>query len=511
MHTVFPVNVQAKSSNQQKEKVGTGSMSNFKYKFQMYKHLQAKTQEIYAEARRVAEDLGIAALKGKIGLTGAISGCPAPMRRNVLEAITQGEQQVIPLARLVDEIREIVKDVYGDEFDACPVNTCEGGLWVTFDTLFSPPLTGRGDKYRARYIVPYEKHMHHQASYGRPVPAKYKEIIADRGSTPGEFGFSGKRLDNLDVVIVPLEGGQYPNHGIKYHPVPLLTKVDPEASLEVIAATAETHAPYLSGFSSLGYDTPGYGYSVKDESGAPVLQKGMAELAREFDVPYVVDNAWGLPFVGHDPRKTGADIVIYSMDKATGSGTSGLIIGREDVMVPVRRALGMHGDRYGTTASYGKAAYVILDPGKEALLTQVEVLKDLRDNPKLYTDQVDRLYNIVISEFDKVHPKLRQGLRITKSYNSSTVEINYEDTWKDGMGFPIFSIEDMYAGSHLLQVGCGQMGIIATISYDANIFISPGQGTCDQEGNLIEERMQLAIKGLAALMEIIGRHSGFLS
>jgi len=55
------------------------------------------------------------------------------------------------------------------------------------------------------------------------------------------------------------------------------------------------------------------------------------------------------------------------------------------------------------------------------------------------------------------------------------------------------------------------MGIIATISYDANIFISPGQGTCDEEGNIIEEKMRLAIKGLFALIEIIGRYSGFLS
>ncbi|MGI6628208.1 MAG: hypothetical protein ACOX4K_07690 [Bacillota bacterium] len=485
-------------------------MSSFKYKFQMYKHLQANTQNIYAEAKKAAEELGIGELKGQIGLTGAISGCPAPMRKNVLEAITKGEKQVIPLVRLVDEIREIVKDVYGDEYDACPVNTCEGGLWVTFDTLFAPPLTGRGDKYRARYIVPWEKHMHHQAGYGRPVPPKYKEIVADRGSTPGELGFSGKRLDNLDVVIVPLEGACYPNHGIKYHPVPLLTEVDPEASLEVIAATAEAHAPYLSGFSSLGYDTPGYGYSIKDENGAAVLQKGIGELAREFDVPYVVDNAWGLPFVGHDPRHTGADVVIYSMDKATGSATSGLIIGREDVMVPIRRALGMHGDRWGTTASYGKAAYVMLDPGKDALLTQAVVLKDLRDNPELYTKQVDHLYEIVKSEIDKANPRLKQGLRITKSYNSSTVEINYEDTWKNGMGFPIFPIEDMYAGSHLLQTGCSQMGIIATISYDANIFISPGQGTCDEEGNLVEDKMRLAIKGLVALMEIIGKYSGYL-
>ena len=124
-------------------------MSIFKYKFQMYKHLQAKTPEIYAEARKAADDLGITKYRGQIGLTGAISGCPAPMRRNVMEAIMEGERRSIPLATLVEEIREIVKDVYGDEFDACPVATCEGGLWVTFDTLFSPPLAGRGEIGRA--------------------------------------------------------------------------------------------------------------------------------------------------------------------------------------------------------------------------------------------------------------------------------------------------------------------------------------------------------------------------
>ena len=43
-------------------------MSNFKYKFQMYKHLQAKTPEIYAEARKAADDLGIASIRVRKGL-----------------------------------------------------------------------------------------------------------------------------------------------------------------------------------------------------------------------------------------------------------------------------------------------------------------------------------------------------------------------------------------------------------------------------------------------------------
>ncbi|MGB9867079.1 MAG: hypothetical protein ACPLPR_04100 [Bacillota bacterium] len=486
-------------------------MAKFKYRWQMYKNIQANLANIYAEAKKAAAEIGITdELRGKIGLTGAVSGCPAPLTKAVLEASEKGATEVIPLSTLVEQIREIVKDVYGDEWDVCPVNTCEAGLWVTFDVLFTPPLTGRGDNYRARYIAPYEKHMHHQASYGRPFPPKYKDFLADRGCTAGELGFYGKRQNNLDVVIVKLAGARYDCHGIKFWPVPLLTEVDPEASAEKLASAADDHVEFLSGFTSLGYDTPGYGYGAKDSDGTPLLQKYIGELAQEFDVPYVVDNAWGLPFVGTDPRKIGADVIIYSMDKASGAATSGLIIGKEEYMVPIRRALGMHGDRYGTLASYGKAAYVTQDPGKEALITQVAVLKQLRDNPKFFTSTVDQLYDIVIDEFKDLHPKIRQGLIVSKSYNCGTVEVNYENTWKgEGFGFPIFSIEDMYAGTHAIQTGLSQMGVVPTIAYDGNIMISPGQGTSDPDGNIIPERMRLAVRALVRLMNIVGKYSGF--
>jgi len=289
-----------------------------KFKFEMYKHLQASIPKIYEDAKKAADEIGIPSeLRGRFGLTGAISGCPAPLRKDVEDYVAQGSKEVIPLAKLVDEIREIVKSVYGDGYDVCPVNTCEAALWVSFDSLFTPPNLGRGDNYRARYIVPYEKHMHHQGGYGRPFPPRFKDYLADRGSTPGELGFYGKRQNNTDTIIVPLEGARYDNHGIKYWPVPLLTEVDPEASIEKIAMVAERHAPYLTGFSSLGYETPGYGYGAKDEEGTPLLQKYLAELAHEFDVPYVIDNAWGIPFIGTDITKSGADIITYAMDKAS--------------------------------------------------------------------------------------------------------------------------------------------------------------------------------------------------
>ena len=76
------------------------------------------------------------------------------------------------------------------------------------------------------------------------------------------------------------------------------------------------------------------------------------------------------------------------------------------------------------------------------------------------------------------------------------------------MGIPIFSIEDMYSASNIFQDGMSQMGIIPTIAYDANIFISGGLGTSDHNGNIIHERMQECVKGLVKLIEITCEHAG---
>jgi len=487
-------------------------MGKFKYKYQMYKHLQMNIATIYADARAAADEIGIPKeLRGKFGLTGAISGCPAPLRDDIMHAGEALAKEVVPLAKMVDDIRELVKSVYGDEYDAAPTSTCEAGLWVAFDSLCSPPNLGRGDNYRARYIAPYEKHFHHQGGYGRPYPARYKDIIADRGSTAGELGFYGKRQNNLDTVITRLAGAKYDVHGIKYHPVPLLTEVDARKSYDEVKKIADIHRDMLTGITSLAYETPGYGYAAKSKDGAPELQKLYAEIANYYGIPYIQDNAWGLPFVGSDPRKTGADVVIYSMDKATGAATSGLIIGKEEYMVTIRRAMGMHGDRWGTTASYGKAAYVGFDPGKEALATQIQALKVLRDNPEVLTKSVDDLEKIVREEFAKIDSKLKQGIVITKSYNSRAVEVNYEGTWKGSeLGIPIFSIEDMYSGTNLFQSGMAQMGVIPTVAYDGNIYISPDLATTDSKGNLLPDVTRYGIKALVRLIEIVCKHAGII-
>lgn len=55
-----------------------------------------------------------------------------------------------------------------------------------------------------------------------------------------------------------------------------------------------------------------------------------------------------------------------------------------------------------------------------------------------------------------------------------------------------------------------QMGVIPTISYDGNIFISPGLGTTDTNGNLIEERARWAIKSMVKLIEITCKYAGII-
>ena len=106
-------------------------MSDFKFKFQMYKHLQENIVNIYSDAKKAADEIRIPKdLKGKFGLTGAISGCHGIPHKEVIKAMDEAATKIIPNKILDDEVRGIVKDVYGDDYDGLTVNTCEDGLWL---------------------------------------------------------------------------------------------------------------------------------------------------------------------------------------------------------------------------------------------------------------------------------------------------------------------------------------------------------------------------------------------
>jgi hypothetical protein len=292
----------------------------------------------------------------------------------------------------------------------------------------------------------------------------------------------------------------------------MLANVEPYGTRDRLAREAQRHAWMLSAFASMAYDTPGYGHAARDEDGTPTLMRMIGELARGYNVPYIVDNAKGVPFLGVDPRAIGADVMCYSMDKASGAPTGGLIIGREEVMVPIRRALGIHGERNGGPLSFGKAAYVTQDPGKEYLVGLIAALRAIRENPDVINGPLERMYQIVQEEFAALPAEMLEGMIVSKSTNGATVEINYQNTWRDGkMGIPIFTIEDMYAGTALMQSGMAQMGILPSIAYDANVSVTPGLGTTDEDGNLLEEPLRLSVRGLVRLFEIICKHAGVFS
>ncbi|MCL4426517.1 MAG: hypothetical protein M1553_14030 [Firmicutes bacterium] len=60
-------------------------MPEFAHRFQLYRHLQQNIPSIFAEAKKAADEIGIPKeLRGRFGLTGAISGAPAPLREDIL-------------------------------------------------------------------------------------------------------------------------------------------------------------------------------------------------------------------------------------------------------------------------------------------------------------------------------------------------------------------------------------------------------------------------------------------
>jgi len=54
------------------------------------------------------------------------------------------------------------------------------------------------------------------------------------------------------------------------------------------------------------------------------------------------------------------------------------------------------------------------------------------------------------------------------------------------------------------------MGIVPSIAYDANIKLSLGLGTVDENGDLIEDNTRYAVRALARFCELLCRHAGVM-
>ncbi|MCI0350055.1 MAG: hypothetical protein L0Z53_11580, partial [Acidobacteriales bacterium] len=294
-------------------------------------------------------------------------------------------------------------------------------------------------------------------------------------------------------------GARYQSHGIRYNTVSLLQDVDSVATAQHIAEVAQRHSAELVGFQALAYDTPGYAHGTKDKNGVPVLLRKISELAKSYDLPFVVDAASCVPIIALSPEQLGADVMTWSMDKVARAPISGLIVGTEEALSPMRKGLGIAGQRYGEMRSHGKAAYSFADPGRDALAGLVEVLNTLRTNPERYTKPVDEMLTIVQEEFSQHlgRKDFLPDILITKSYLMGGIEVNYGRTWKpEAFGIPIFSAEDLFANTNPIMAAMTEMGVYPATIYSGNIFLSPGFGNLDQNGELLHNETRLAVRAL---------------
>jgi len=484
---------------------------SLKYRYQWYDGLLRSRELIRRDARAYVREIGLDKFNGQLGLTSTMSSCPGPLSKSVLEALAEARKKsVLPIRLVENELREVAKDAYGDEFDGVVLNTCESALRVAFETLMAPPIMARGSTYRARFIAPYTADDEFMAAYGRPFPPKYKNLWIDRSVSAGELGVEAKALANLDALIVRLVGARYEAHGINLNTCSLLADVDPMISASKIEEIALRHIDSLAGFETIGQDIPGYGYGAKDSDGVPTLQRLIGELAEKYDLPYIVDAAVGVPVIGTHPKDVHASVMMWSMDKLGHTITSGLLVGREEEMVVMRKSLGLHGERTGSVSSHGKAISSFADPGRDAVIGIITLLRNLLDDPRIITDPLDKMHKITVDEFSKLEPsRLRDGLLITKSYHCGSIEINYQHTWKqDKFGIPISSTEDAFTDTDLIGYALSEMGINPPSAANADILITPGLGDLDDDGKLIEENTRMAVRGLVRAIEIVCKYAG---
>ena len=477
------------------------------FRHHIYRRLGQNKAEFLKRVQAIAREVAVPGeLHGAIGLTGSNSARPAYLRPDIIAKMGEGARSPKNIVTYVEEIRDVVKEGYGDDFDALPINTCEAALWVTLDTFAAPPVAGRGENYRCRYVGLYEAHAEHQLAYGRPFPPKYKDLFADRANIGGELGVLGRRLDNLDVIIVPIEGARYEPHGIKSFIVPLLTTANAQKTKARVRTVVERHVDQVSALVTLGYDSPGYGYGEKADGMTADLKAAMGAVAHDFDVPYIVDNARAIPFLGAHPRDMQADVMMFSMDKVAGAPTSGLIVGRPHYIIALQRAIGWHSERFGGgSMTFGKGAFASQDPGREALVGQLAALRWCLANKNLLREGIDRLYQITREECAPLIAKYGDGIVLSKSYNGGAVEINYVDTWNDGkVGIPIFSTEDKAASMNYVVAGLGELGVLPCSPDEGNMVMTTGRGLVDEGGQLIERNARAGVRALVRVLMILG-------
>ena len=482
-----------------------------RFNCQWYQEIFERFPKIVADAERARTRLGLDRVAGKIGLYTGASSLPGALPDYVLDAIVAANRTpLLPVKRVEDDIRMLIKEIYGDAFDCAVTNTCEAALRVSYETLFAPPIMRRGDAYRSRVLTPYGEDYEWGAAYGRAFPPRYKNIAIDRSASAGELGMEAKSLANVDTLFVRYAGVSYEVHGIKQSVVPLMLYNDIDGTLSRIREASARHAANLAGFQTIGYDTPGYGNGACGDTGAPRFLEALGALAEDCDLPFLIDSASCLPIVGYSPADVNADVVVYSMDKAGRSPIGGLMIGKAEAMSYVRKALGLGGDRGGGVSSHGKAVQSAVDPGRDSLVGIRAFLEVLRDDPGRITRPIDQYYEVVAEAFADMKPsRFRRQIIVHKSYHMGGLEVNYQRTWDEGQrGIPIFTLEDLYSNTNPILLATEAMGVEPATIYNCNMLLTPGLGTPRADGELKTEYAALAARALVKSIEIVCEHAG---
>ncbi|HKY94761.1 MAG TPA: hypothetical protein VJL84_05620, partial [Kiloniellales bacterium] len=157
-----------------------------------------------------------------------------------------------------------------------------------------------------------------------------------------------------------------------------------------------------------------------------------------------------------------------------------------------------------------KALYAFADPGRDAIISLIAYLRVLKDRPQFVTDPIDRFHAILEECLrDFRHKDLAKAIRLTRSYAWGGTELNYEKTWeKRDFGIPISTLEDFFSDTNPIVLANEAMGVSPATVYSGNMFVTPGLGTLDADGQLIEERAWLAAKALVTSMEIVCEAAG---
>jgi hypothetical protein len=444
-------------------------MPRFKSKVKMYQYLRENAGSVVDEAVKVAN------ASEKTTIQNTLEKEPPTSHKGSLS-----------------ELFQVLSNTLGDTYTACPFTSREWALRACAEMALSP--SWQNDSGQHTYLTPLLWDSPLYAAFGSPFPPKYGYLGRMRSNR--SQALAGLPLLSVRASIVPLQGASYPFHGIYYSETPFTCSVNPESSIQVFASTANIHSSTLSGIVTSGRDTAGCGLGLK-ENGIPVLLRDLGELALEYDIPLIVDSGVGFLFLGQDPRAmhlSAFAIELPIKEKCV------LVLGPESFIQPLKEWIGIFNGTHNTN-------HLGIIPDPASISEAVRFLLDIQDNPGKYTRLVDITHEIVVSELSVLDSSLKQSLSIDRSYGNFTIEINYENTWKDGIGFPVFSPIDDLKGTNLINRCLDLLGITSIRSKGPNLYISP---LSSGETLPNEDKIRHHVRLLLSVMVSIGRQVGFL-